>query len=264
MTEDSAQSMPRKNSTTGGKSGQDLYKKVARALTASQKKATAKKKKLAHARELDIVARWRALNRVGVLDTKKSPALKNLTPHMRRKIQKEFNQLQGVGHYANGTVHRPLTKETYKTKSGARTRYKINRFFQVTKTKQKTDVKQGVIKTKKGYIFEKTSPDARVKIKKDKSLTETAFGVKWNRKAYKGEAILKLAEYLESGKLVLRKGQFLDYRPWGSNNYQRSIMDADLFIEMLQQYQREMTAKNFEAWLDYSEIHFAEESRKKK
>jgi hypothetical protein len=252
--------MPRRNTTPKKKRGQDLYSKVAKTLSAAQKKAAKRRKQIRHENDLDVIARWRALNRLGITATRKNPSLKNLTPAMKRRINKAFVELQNVGHYAGGRVHRPLEKETYKTKAGKRTRYKIGQYFQATKTKRQLapDEAANAIKTKKGFIFEKSHPSARVKINAKGVVTETAHGVKWQKKAYRGETILSLYRELKDGDLVLRKGQFLVYKPWGSENMSRPIDDAELFLEMFQQYENEMNDPTFQAWMDVSEIHFAQ------
>lgn len=252
--------MPRKKNTGLDKARQALLKKSKQSLKAATKRAAKKKKQRLHDYDLDIVSQWRALNKVGVLKTKKSPSVKNLTPAMKRNVRKAFRDLQNVHHYAGGRLHQPLVKEQFKTKSGQkRTRYKVGQFFQFTKTKQKLneEYKGGVIKTKNGFIFEKSSPKAKVRIRKGDVL-ETAHGVKWLRKAYRGEAILKLRDDLANGDLVLRPGQYLNYKPWGSQRLDRGLTTAEDFVAMVDEYERDMSPVTFDAWKDYSEIYFAE------
>jgi hypothetical protein len=252
--------MARKKNNALDKARQALLKKSKQTLKAQTKRAAKKKKQRIHEFDLDIVSQWRALNKVGVLQTKKSPSLKNLTPAMKRNVRKAFRDLQGVNHYAGGRLHHPLIKEQYKTKSGQkRTRYKVGQFFQFTKTKQKLneEYKGGVIQTKKGFIFEKSSAAAKVRIRKG-DLLETAHGVKWLRKAYRGEAILKLRDDIANGRLVLREGQYLNYKPWGSQRLDRGLTTAEDFVAMVDEYERDMSPTTFESWKDYSEIYFAE------
>jgi len=175
-------------------------------------------------------------------------------------VKKNFRDLQGVNHYAGGRLHHPLIKEQFKTKSGQkRTRYKVGQFFQFTKTKQKLDTEYqgGVIKTKKGFIFEKSSPTSKVRIKKG-SIVEKAHGVKWLRKAYRGEAILKLYDDLKNGRLTLDKNHYILYNKWGWGTVTEGLPTVEEFVKMIDDYQREMTDATFESWKDYSEFYFAE------
>jgi hypothetical protein len=252
--------MPRKKNTGLDKVRQALSKNSKRALNAATKKAQKKVKQVRHQRDLDIISQWRALKKVGAINTKSNPSLKALTPSVKRSISKAYRELQSVSHYAGGRLHHPLVKEQFKTKSGQkRTRYKVGQYFQFKKTKEKLkdDFETGVIKTKSGYIFEKSVPSAKIRIRKGE-LVEKAHGVKWLRKAYRGEAILKLRDDLQNGRLKLKPGQYLNYKPWGSTRIDRGLTTAQDFIDMVNEYETQMSKTTFDSWKDYSEIYFAE------
>lgn len=251
--------MARRKNSGLDKARQALLKKSKQALKASQKRAAKKQKQRIHERDLDLVSQWRALNKVGVLQTKKNPSVKNLTDAMRRNVRKAFRDLQGVNHYAGGRLHHPLVREQYKTKSGQkRTRYKVGQFFQFTKTKEKVaDYNGGVIKTKKGFIFEKSSPTSKIRVKKGEVI-EKAHGVKWSRKAYKGEDILRLYAALKDGSLKVDKNHYLLLMNWGSAAKAYGLDTAERFIKKIDDYAQQMSTDTFQSWLDYTEVHFAQ------
>lgn len=252
--------MPRKKNSVFDKARQALAKKGKRALTSATKKAQRRVKQVKHNRDLEVVSQWRALNKVGALATKKAPSLKNLTPAMRRSVSKAYRELQSTSHYAGGRLHHPLIKEQYKTKNGQkRVRYKVGQYFQFKKTKEKLNEQYqgGVIRTKNGYIFEKSSPSAKIRIRKG-DVIESGHGVKWLRKAYRGDAILKLYDDLKNGRLTLDKKHYILYNKWGWGTVNEGLQTVEDFINMIDEYERDMSAKTFDSWKDYSEFYFAE------
>lgn len=218
--------------------------------------------KAKHQLDLDIVAQWRALRKMGVVNTRNNPSVKKLTPAMKRKVRAAYFDLQSAGHFDKGRVYRPLVKETYTTPAGKkRTRYHLSEFYSFQKTKKKTNVKTGTIKTGKGYIFEKQSPESKFRVNNQGEVIETIGKVKWRKKAYRGEQILVLRDQIRDGRLTLPPNGLLVLRPYGSIHNERMYESdsLDFFVDEMDNYESQMAPKIFKDFIDYSEVYFIEE-----
>lgn len=247
--------MSRRKITILDKTRQALLRNAKSGLKAAQKKAAAKQKTIARNRDRDTVAKWRALQKAGLTATRKAPSQKNLTDAIRRKVNKAFKELQRAGHYEYGRVHHPLKKERYKTPSGKeKERYVFTDYFKPIKTKHKIPESRGIIKTKKGVIVEK-SKSSKVFIRNGEVKVKD-LGVVWSHKTYRGEEVLELYRAIKDGEIKLNSRNFITYQPWGSPNYQMPVMDNELFVELIDQYARQMSSKVFHDFIDVSEFHF--------
>jgi len=247
---------------------------------ADQKKIRLKNKKLAQraitkAADDDLIAKWRALNKIGAISAKASPAKKNLTKHRRAEIRKAFDTVQKQTHYSKGVVFRPLQKDVEITKRiyrDARTgkrvekitqkvRYDLTDHFRMVKSKNKPNVKTGIVKTKKGYLVETTHANTRVRIdKKGNVIEETSVGtrkVKITREGITGKEILKLAEEIKAGKFKIPPHTALALHHWGTARAKQSFAwnDLDSLAYLIELYERRMSEKEFENWIEYTEIN---------
>lgn len=247
--------MSRRKTTTLDKTRQALLRNAKGGLKAAQKKTARRQKELAKKRDRDTVAKWRALQKAGLTNTRKSPAQSHLTDSVRRSVNKAFQELQRAGHYEYGRVHHPLQKERYQTSSGKeRERYVFTDYFKVIKTKHKIPESRGIIKTKKGVIVEK-SKSSQVFIRNGEVKVKD-LGVVWSHKTYRGDEVLELYRAIKEGDIKLNSRNFITYQPWGSPNYQMPVMDNELFVKLIDEYVREMSSKVFHDFIDVSEFHF--------
>lgn len=233
-------------------------KSVKRLSKTAQRKALQVKR----AREDEYLARWRALKKLGLVNTKNPPAKKRLTSKVKAKINKEFFALQDHGHFAKGRVNRPLKKIEYKTPTGKkREKYELSEYFHALTTKKKTSAKTGIIKTGKGYIVEVNSPETKIRINKRGELVEKTGTRIRRRSSYKGKYIIQLIEQIERGRLKIKNNEWLVYRPWGSEAYEQMYAQDSLedFAIQARSYQLQMSPKTFNDWLDTSEIMFITE-----
>lgn len=220
------------------------------------KAATKRAQEVTRLRDQEYLIRWRELRRLGLINTRQPPALKRLTRDVKRRINAEFNAIQESGHYVNGKVERPLRKESYRTKSGrARQRYVVNDHYQFIRTKQKVQLKTGAFKTRKGYLFEKSSRTSKIKVRKGE-VYETRGKEVVRRRTYIGTQILELRDDIESGRLKFRNGEFLEYRPWGSPNLVRPLDDEESFLDRFAEYEAGMPPATFEAFLNHTDVYF--------
>jgi hypothetical protein len=174
----------------------------------------------------DLVAQWKELRRLGVYNSKEAPAQSRITPARKRAIEKHFREIQRHGKSVGGKVERPLALQSYFTPSGKiATRYRASGYFDFVKTKTKTDLKAGLIKTKKGYIVEKTSKGAKVRINKKGQVIENVGGVERRLTLYRGKDLMKLLQDMESGKYKLEKDEMIVLKKWGSPNATISVDD---------------------------------------
>lgn len=220
------------------------------------KNAAKRARAVAKTRDQEYLIRWRELRRLGLLTTRKAPALKRLTRDVKRRINAEFNAIQESGHYVNGKVERPLRKQAYRTKSGRpRERYVVNDYYQFIRTKQKVQLKTGAFKTRKGYLFEKSARTSKIKIR-NREVLETRGKEVVRRRTYLGSQILELRDDIESGRLKFRNGEFIEYRPWGSPNLVRPLDDEESFLERFAEYEAGMPPATFEAFLNHTDVYF--------
>jgi hypothetical protein len=168
-------------------------------------------------RKRDLVAKWKALQRLGAYQSKVSAAQSRLTSSRIKAIEKTFKEIQRHGKSVAGRVVRPLSQVSILTPKGnIKKRYDTSGYFDFVRSKIKTDLKTGVIKTRKGYIVEKTRKDAKVKINKKGEIIETIKGLKRKLKLYRGQDVLQMLKDMESGKLKLQEKELILIKKWGS------------------------------------------------
>jgi hypothetical protein len=250
--------MPRKKSTTLDKTRQSLAKGLKGTLKKGKKAVAASNRARKAARDQELLARWRILNRLGLINARKPPAAKRLTPKRIREINREYYAFNANGHYANGKVYRPFVKQEYRTPSGkARTKYVLDPHYQFIRTKQKVSRGSGVFKTKKGVIVEKRSADSKVSIRNG-DIVEKKGKEKLYRKTYQGAALLKLRDDIAAGKIKWAKDGYFEYRSWGGSRT-LEIMDAQSFLDVFAEYESgplAMTPSTFNAWVENTEFYF--------
>lgn len=254
--------MAKRKSTLADQIRQGISKGIKRTNKSVVKALTAKQKAAVRERDADLLARWRALKRLGVIQTKNTPSKKHLTKRLRQKINKEFYDLQGSSIFTGKKTVRPLEKVVTKSAKTGResTRYKLTDYYTQVKTKAKTNARSGVIKTKKGYLVQKSNPASKVRINKKGEVVESINGYKFRRSGYTGKKIAQLISDIENGKVKLRIDQMLVYRPWGSARVEQIYENDSLqdMVETFYHYQREMSPTVFEQWLNQSELLFIE------
>ena len=250
--------MARKNPSAIDKARQAIGKAITGSIKSSRKSIKKKITQVQRNRESDFVAKWRALKKLGLIDTRNNPSKKHLTSRLKTKINKEFFAFQSEGKYVRGKVVRPLQREVIDSARGARVKYTLSDNFKFLRTKKKTPVKTGVIKTKNGYIIQKKAPDSKIKITKDGDLIQTTGTERVRTKAYKGDSILELYAAIKENRLKMKPKELLALRKWGGqNNVEMFERDSlDMFIQLIDQYAKQMSSKVFRDFIDVSEVMF--------
>lgn len=203
----------------------------------------------------ELTAQWRVLKKLGVIQTKITPAQKRLTKYQQTKIKKAFKSVQQMGHYTHGHVERPLVK----TKKGNRVSFTLAPHFQFIKTKRKPKTKAGVIKTLKGLIVEKETPHAKVRLLKSGAIRETdqysSGGITIDREGLTGAEIIGLIDAIKAGKFKIPKHSLLSVFNFGWTKSQSyAYDDLDKLVLDFEKYEMTMGSKVFEAWLSMTEI----------
>lgn len=251
--------MARKHNNPFDKARQAIAKGIRKSAKTAKRAITHKQKQAQRLQQKELLARWRALNKLGLIKTKNNPAIKNITPKIRQRINKEFHSLQGAGHYIDGRVQRPLNRQIKASKSGQPLiSYDLNDNFKFLRTKKKTKARSGIIKTSKGYIIAKQSKDSKISITDKGEIKEKIGKITIKKSGYTKGQILKLRDDIISGKIRIRKNEYLTYRPWGSQRVEQmyAFDSLDEFADLVNQYEQQMTAKVFDDWLDRSEVVF--------
>jgi hypothetical protein len=259
--------MPKKNNTLIDATRQQIKRILADRLKAENKarKLRAKNKKKNELREIAI--RARALKKLGLYNPKDSIKQSTITPAKKRRINKAFFDLQRHAKFVEkGHTVRPLTKVDKVGKNGRVTQhYQLNKNFQLVRTKKKTNAISGVIKTKKGYLVEKDTPDSIVRInKKTGEIVQSRANKKGprtitRRKGIKGKAIAEFVDDIENNRIKIKPNQHLVYHRFGwtnPNNTQAFDHDElDMFAELVfRVYEVQMSPKVFADWMDASEL----------
>lgn len=246
--------MPRKKSNSLNNGRQALAKGAQRALKAARKNAQRAAKQAQAKRDQDLLMKWRALVKGGVIATKNKPSKKALTPSIKRKVARAYRQLQDIGHYEMGRVHHPLKKETYKTKSGkTRQRYTFTEFFKPIKTKQKVQENASVTKTAKGYIVEHNA-QSKVTIRNGQVYTKEN-GIVWRQRIYKGDEVFELYRQIKENEIKLSDRNMIVWNPFGGS-VSREVTYNEGFIQMLDEYATQMTHTTFQAFMDKTPFMF--------
>lgn len=200
---------------------------LSRAIKYRQAAKLTKKKAAQKRADKQLVEQWRALKKLGVYDSKESPAISRLTKTRRESIKKKFNDVQNLARYEGGEAYRPLhfhsyTKPVVKldrmgrvVKRGTR---KIERYeldtdhFQIVKGKPKQKLSDS-IKTQKGLLAAKGANE-KIKIQKDGTVNIVqnlnAAKTEFSRVPVSGPVeILQLMDDIRAGRLKLNKGEGL-------------------------------------------------------
>lgn len=245
--------MPKKHPTSISKARQALLKLGRQTLQNSRKKAAAQ-------RNGELVAKWRALQKAGLIQTKTPPAQSRLTRSRIASINRAFNKLQRTGHYENGRVNHPLQRETYQTPSGKnRIRYVFSENFKFLKSDKKVKETRGIIKTKKGFIIEK-SKGSKVWIDKRGEIKTKSHGIIWTSRTFNGEEILDLYRAIKENDIRLNERNFLAWNPWGGSA-SRSVTDNELFLKLIDEYVTQMTPATWNGYIDKTTFHFGKWGR---
>lgn len=207
----------------------------------------------------ELTAQWRALKKLGALQTKVTPAMKRLTKSRAAAIRKAYAQIQQVGHFTAGRVERPLKK----VQVGKRVKYTLAPHFKFIKTKRKPKTNAGIVRTKKGAIVEVENPMAKVRINKSGQVIErdeyTSGGVTITREGLSGVEILLLVDAIKAGKFHLPKGSMLTVFNFGWAKGSSYMWDAlDELVLDIERYEQTMMPTQFEAWLKMTEITLQE------
>lgn len=258
--------MPKKNITP-----LDIARQQIKRILADRQKAEKHAKKLRaknkHKNELrETAMRARALKKLGLYNPKDSIKQSTLTPAKRQRINKAFYNLQRHSKFIEkGHTVRPLNKIDKVGKNGRVTQhYQLNKNFQLIHTKKKTSAISGVIKTRKGILVEKDSPDSVVRVNaKTGELVQSTPNKKGprtitRRKGIKGQAIAKFVDDIDNNRIRIKNNQHLVYHRFGwtdpRNTQAFDHDELDLFANVFHEYQKQMSIKVFESWLDASEL----------
>lgn len=250
--------MARKKSNAIDRSRQALTKLI-RDASKDRKRAASKKRQLAKRnQEKDSVAKWRALKKLGLINTKNPPSAKRLNSRLKKKIDKAFFDFQREGRYTKGKTIRPLTKIIKKTKRGESVSYQLDDYFKLIRTKNKTQENSNLIKTSKGYIVKRRNKNSKVRITKKGDVLETINGERYRRRSYSGSKILDLYAQIKSGDFKMPRGERMVLAKFGSFHAQEMYESdsLDQFIKTIDAYAHEMTHGVFEDFLDRSEVMF--------
>lgn len=251
--------MARKKSSAIDKARQAIGKAIIGSVKSSRKSIHKKITQVQRDRESDLVAKWRALKKLGLINTRNNPSKKHLTSRLKTKINKEFYAIQGEGQYVRGKTIRPFIKETVKTKSGIHVKYNLSDYFHLIKTKNKTEIRTGIIKTSKGYLAQKKSKNSRVTINKKGEVLETIGKERYRKKSYSGAAILDLYTKAKDGTLKIPRGERMVLNKFGSFGRNQEMYEKDSldeFIATIDAYAKEMSSIVFQDFLDRSEVMF--------
>ena len=226
-----------------------------------------------------LVAQWRVLKKLGVYDSKDSPAISKLTKGKRETIKKKFNEVQNLTRYENGEAYRPLHFVSYNKpvvkldKMGRvvsrRTRH-VERYdidqdhFEVVKGKPKQKLSDS-LKTKSGLLVAKganekitITKEGKVEVREVKNAPRTVF----SREPISGPVeYLTLMDDIRAGRLKLKKGEGLQIISNGIRD--RTIYTAGTLHLLLAKLERYMAGGlipahggqgDFDQWASNSEI----------
>lgn len=233
------------------------------------------KKAKAHAikkaADKDAVAKWRVLRKIGVYESKDSPAVSRLTKARRRAIDTKFKAVQNLGEYDEGNVYRPLhkheyTKETITYDSHGRikdkktrqlSRYELDKDHFQALNKKPAQAPSNSIPTKKGLLVGKQSNE-KVTITKDGKVktTETTGGAKthFTREPLTGPVeFLQLIDDYKAGRLKFNKNEGLTI--YSNGKRQRTYYGGAVtaLIARLERYVAK-GVRNFDDWSSMAEI----------
>lgn len=249
--------MPRKHpNSVYDKSQAAITRGFTNLIKARNRAKLRKQKQVKKAADKQLVAKWRALNKYGIISTKNKPAAKNLTPNIRRKVSKEFNRVQGIGHYERGVTSHPFQIDP----SSKNPKYILGKGFVFRKTKYKVKDDPSIIsKSKKGVIIEQSQHQKKW-IDKNGNVKTSSNNIIWTSRVYRGDEILQLYSDIKERRIKLSKKKFISWEPFGQYTT-RSVDDNDLFIETIDQYVTEMHPERFRAWLDETPVHFGHSAK---
>lgn len=231
--------------------------------TPSNKKQVAAIKKLAMATEKErarqLTEKWRFLRRIGAYNTKETASLNRLSAHRMREIEKRFKEIQKMKKLVRGRTIRPIMEKLIPLKSGkTKLSYGFSPQYTFVKTKQKTDIIEGVRKTKRGYIVEKSGSVDKVKINRKGEIVEKKDGMTRTRRKYRGRDLLKLVKQIDDGTFKFKKNDMMVFHRWGQPNsvwtaVEESAVELSRYIS---QMQRTMDADTYEKFIDSSYVEF--------
>lgn len=272
--------MTKKHSSGSDKARQAILKASRKSAHAVKRKASgllrewgrtraAAKRAATKQQEKEYVAQWRALRKLGFVNSRITPALKNLTAHRRTELRTAFKTAQTQAAMSGSKVVRPLERQVITTTtliraaSGGtkrivrqRIKYELNPHFKMVRSKNKP-TGNGFVTTRKGFIFDVTSPDERITIKKSGNVVRDnrpAGGMHIESYGITGEQILELIEKIKNGKFKLRKNQALQVSKFGGSNKVYHSDSLMLFVADNMRYESTMLTNVFQQWLDATEI----------
>lgn len=194
--------MPKKNTPSRIKKQSPATKKLVRATQQQARK--------------DLTAQWRFLKKIGAYQSKETAAQNRLTESRIRAIRKKMGEIQKLKMYKNGRVISPVEFGARKTRGGKTIfDYHFNQNFGFVRSKKKPSAIEGIKKAGKGYIIEKTKPDAKIRINKQGDIVETIGKQQRLKRRYSGEDLLKLMRDIENGEVKFRPHDFLVFHLWG-------------------------------------------------
>jgi len=232
---------------------------------------TKAKQLAAKQQDKELVAQWRTLRKLGFVNTRVNPAQKNLTPFRKREIKKAFFNAQNQGAFKGGKVVRPLKRQVISTEriitnkagkrkriKGQRIKYVLDNNFQLVKSKHKPTQESGYVKTRKGFLFEKTTPTETIRITskgKIKRNNKNAGGFIIESEGITGEDIFKLIIAIKNGSFKLHKNQAMQVHNFGEGDQRYYGNDSlDQFVQKFERYEQIMHLKTFQHWIDSTEI----------
>jgi len=205
-------------------------------------------------RDRQLTEKWRLLRKLGVYQSTEAPAMKRLTNFRRKEINRKFNEIQTMKSYDyKGRVVRPITEKVVETKRGKEVRYDLTKRFAFVKTKNKTNVIEGVRKTKTGYIVEKPANVEKIGINKKGEIVETKGEFRRARNRMRGRELLKFLNELETGKRKLKPRQYISMHRWGARA-DAIEFDGPQFVKYMTTIEQEMRDEIYGEFVDTTYI----------
>lgn len=230
------------------------------------------------AADKDLASQWRLLRKIGVYQTKDTPAISRLTKSRRAAIRQKFSELQSLGRYEAGEVYRPAHKhefeKTYtkfdrlgrieKISKRKLSRYEIDTdHFQVLNKKPKK-VPTGALKTSKGFITPKGAGE-KVRLTKDGKVQTVEIKDKarteFTREPLSGPTdFLTLIDDIQSGRLKFKDNEGLALWSNGVRSVYYGQSAVSKMIKRLSRYSQGDIYRgrgglgNFDDWSSNSEI----------
>lgn len=158
----------------------------------------------------------------------------------------------------------PVQLRAHKTPSGKTvTRYELDKKFQFVKTtKKKPKVESGTYKTRKGYILQKTHPDAKITITRSGEIVETLGRTRRRKTRYKQRDLLKLLDKFDKGEFKFKRNEMVSFHKFGAPHM--TIDGKEAAMRFISNYIKDAEGKfdpaTFQRFWEHSYLEFIEDT----